>query len=52
MCFKENIMFKLCSIIFILVLKLNKTAQARAKPLMFRLPFKVYGAAVITKKIK
>ena len=28
--------------------ELNKTARIRAKPWMFRLPFKVYGAAVIT----
>ena len=27
---------------------LNKTARIRAKPWMFRLPFKFYGAAVIT----
>ena len=26
----------------------NKTTRIRAKPSMFRLPFKVYGAAVIT----
>ena len=31
--------------------KINKTACIRAKPWMFRLPFKVYGA-VITLKIK
>ena len=28
----------------------NKTARIRAKPWMFRLPFKVYGAAVMTLK--
>ena len=29
----------------------NKTGRIRAKPLMFRLPFRVYGAAVKNKKI-
>ena len=29
----------------------NKTARIRAKPSMFRLPFKVYGAAITKKKL-
>ena len=32
-------------------IKLNKTARIRAKPWMFRLPFKVYGAVIKFKKL-
>ena len=30
----------------------NKTARIRAKPWMFRLPIKVYGAVISLKKLK
>ena len=33
----------------LLLIKMNKTARIRAKPLMFRLPFNVYGAVITLK---
>ena len=31
------------------IIKFNKTARIRAKPRLFRLPFKVYGAVITLK---